>query len=327
MKVSIIVPVYNTEQYLQQCLDSIRKQSYENIEVILIDDGATDRSGEICDSYAREDARFIVIHNTNHGVSYSRNCGLKRATGEYISFIDSDDAVDEQYISRLMEAIEKYAADVSCCSMTCCYDDGRREAVHLWDTDQVFLKRKILNYAAGKEKNFVGYVWGKLYKRSVILDNGIFFDEEVHICEDSLFAYQVLSRAAMAVVIPDCLYDYRIRQNSATREAFVRPDRMQSKLRAFELALEIAEQLDNEKFTQNIYTVLFESAIVLALSLSAKNRADEIDTELLKKMKRYFRNAAKEDISMKIKLFYRVLRIHKKTALWVAKRYLEKKDQ
>jgi len=100
--VSVIIPIYNTAEYLCACLDSVMGQTYERLQIILIDDGSGDGCGAICDAYARKDGRFEVICNTHHGVSYSRNCGLDRARGKYIAFVDSDDTVCETYIERMV---------------------------------------------------------------------------------------------------------------------------------------------------------------------------------------------------------------------------------
>lgn len=327
MKVSIIVPVYNTEQYLEECLDSIQKQSYKNIEVILVDDGSKDQSGAICDRYAAADDRFVVLHNTNHGVSYSRNHGLKVATGEYICFVDSDDMVDENYVQFLLDAAQKYQADVVCCSMVRFYEDGQREEVHLWEKDRCFSTNEIFDYAAGKEKTFVGYVWGKIYTARIIKENGIVFDENIQICEDSLFAYQVLSASTTNVVIPQMLYVYRIRQGSATTDALKRPDHIRSKLYAFEAALSIAQRVGNEKFEKNIYTVLFETSVALCLSSSAAERPQLMNAQYLKKMRKYYAESLRKRISLKLKLFYYLLRINKRLALFAAKQYLEKKNK
>ena len=116
-KVSIIVPIYNVELYLRKCLDSIINQSYSNLEIILIDDGSTDRSGEICDEYSKLDNRIIVIHNNNKGVSYSRNYGIRLSTGKYILFIDSDDTVDKNYVYYLLMGNKDDKYDIVYCGI------------------------------------------------------------------------------------------------------------------------------------------------------------------------------------------------------------------
>ena len=114
-KISIIVPVYQAEKYISKCIESIVNQTYKNLEIILIDDGSTDRSGEICDEYGKKDNRIVVVHNKNKGVSVARNCGLDIATGDYITFVDSDDYIDLQMYSEMMKVVEKYSCDVVMC--------------------------------------------------------------------------------------------------------------------------------------------------------------------------------------------------------------------
>ena len=111
-KISIIVPVYQAEKYISKCIESIVNQTYKNLEIILVDDGSTDRSGEICDEYGKKDNRIVVVHNKNKGVSVARNCGLDIATGDYITFVDSDDYIDLQMYSEMMKVVEKYSCDV-----------------------------------------------------------------------------------------------------------------------------------------------------------------------------------------------------------------------
>ena len=113
--ISVIVPVYNAEQYLKFCVDGLIRQTYENLEIILVDDGSTDRSGEMCDTYAAEDSRVLVIHKKNGGQSEARNFGLDQASGEFIAFADSDDEVSEDYISYLYQLITNCDADISVC--------------------------------------------------------------------------------------------------------------------------------------------------------------------------------------------------------------------
>lgn len=109
--ISIIVPIFNVENYLAECIESIQKQTYKNLEIILIDDGSTDQSGEICEHYARNDRRIMVIHQKNNGVVAARKCGLKRARGRYIGFVDGDDYINLDMYERLIQDIENTGAD------------------------------------------------------------------------------------------------------------------------------------------------------------------------------------------------------------------------
>ena len=120
--VSVIVPVYQVEKYLRHCVQSIIEQSYENLEIILVDDGSTDRSGMICDQLAHGDERIRVFHKSNGGLSDARNFGVKQSSGAYIAFIDSDDAITSNYISYLYDLVKRHNADIACCDYQKIYD-------------------------------------------------------------------------------------------------------------------------------------------------------------------------------------------------------------
>ena len=117
-KVSVIIPVYNVEKYLQRCVTSVTEQSYSNLEIILVDDGSVDKSGAICDDFAKKDKRIRVIHKENEGLGLTRNVGIKVATGNYICFIDSDDYIAREYIETIYSDLKKSSADVCYCGHT-----------------------------------------------------------------------------------------------------------------------------------------------------------------------------------------------------------------
>ena len=122
--ISVIIPVYNVSQYLPRCIESVINQTYQNLEIILVDDGATDDSGVICDDYARKDPRIRVVHKENGGLSSARNAGIQIARGEYLTFIDSDDYVDRDYTEFLYELVCQYSAKMAIFSHTVFYDNG-----------------------------------------------------------------------------------------------------------------------------------------------------------------------------------------------------------
>ena len=125
-KISVIVPIYNADKYLQICLDSIISQTYNNLQIILIDDGSTDESPKICDIYAERDSRFKVIHQENHGAVYARNIGIDNAEGKYITFVDADDWIEFNMIEQLYESLKKYDVDASMCGR---FEDTGRTSV------------------------------------------------------------------------------------------------------------------------------------------------------------------------------------------------------
>ena len=122
--ISVIVPVYNVEKYLDKCINSLINQSYNNLEIILIDDGSTDNCGEICDKYALKDNRIKVIHKKNEGLSAARNLGISISKGDYIIFIDSDDWVDKEILLKLLNLIKKYNSDIAVCDYLLTYDEN-----------------------------------------------------------------------------------------------------------------------------------------------------------------------------------------------------------
>ena len=128
-KVSVVIPVYNVEDYLAECVDSVLAQDYSNIEIILVDDGATDNSGKMCDDYKSKNANIVVVHKVNGGLSSARNAGTEVATGDYIAFLDSDDWISKDYISYQMKLVEKYNADIVAVRHQAVWNDRAPEAI------------------------------------------------------------------------------------------------------------------------------------------------------------------------------------------------------
>lgn len=167
--VSIIVPVYNVEAYLDRCLSSIISQTYHNIEVILVDDGSTDQSGELCDQYQKQDSRIRVIHKENGGLSDARNAGIQISGGSYIAFIDSDDYVREEYIGRMMEEAERTDCDVVICGYSKKHASGESfDYIALPDTYEGRQIQK--NFYDGKPSpEMFDVAWNKLYRKTLLM--------------------------------------------------------------------------------------------------------------------------------------------------------------
>lgn len=222
MKASIIVPVYNVEDVLERCIDSILSQKYADFELILIDDGSTDKSGEICDRYGREDARVEVYHIANSGVSEARNVGISKAKGEYITFIDSDDYVDATFLENLID--EDY--DFVRISYSIVDENGSYK-------DNAISKEEVYNRISNSDiihllKN--GYLNGavcKLYRRSVIESNRIAFDKKINFGEDTLFTVEYLLHIDSVVCkscVGYCRVDYTTRSTLSNGYSFERID-------------------------------------------------------------------------------------------------------
>ncbi|SCM83669.1 Glycosyl transferase [uncultured Sporomusa sp.] len=201
MSVSIVVPIYNTEAYLKRCIGSIINQSYLDIEVLLVDDGSTDSSGIICDDYAAVDGRVRVIHKANGGEASARNAGLIQATGQYIMFCDSDDALPLYAIERFMKAMDESAADMAVGAYIektndpSSRDFATRYCLAHYET--YTNTQAIISILSGKEgpgqiSHALSAVNGSLFKRSIIFDNHILFDEKFVIGNDTLFVADYL---------------------------------------------------------------------------------------------------------------------------------------
>ncbi len=216
--INIIVPVYNTEKYIRKCLDSIINQTYRNLEIILVDDGSTDSSGDICDEYAQIDARIKVIHKENGGVSSARNAGLDICTaeGDFVAFVDSDDWLELNMYEILLEQIHLYNADIATCKISIEYSDNSR-IVHKK------LKSNICFSAQDKEALIKNFLNRKIYTSSANdkLYNIKLFSEirfpANQFYEDNYLVLEILLRAKKIVVGYDSFYHYRQNNNSITR--------------------------------------------------------------------------------------------------------------
>lgn len=217
--ISVIVPVYKVEQYLRSCLDSLVKQTYKNIEVILVDDGSPDNSGVICDEFAQLDNRFLVIHKENGGLSDARNEGIKHATGQFVVFVDSDDFVSDNFVEYLYNLINENDADIGICDLLHCFPNQKN----------VFEKESFkATYSAEEaicemlyQKSFLVAACGKIFPREYFSDiqfpYGIVF-------EDSAIMYRLLDRAKKVVYGNAKLYGYMHREDSITTKAFSERD-------------------------------------------------------------------------------------------------------
>jgi len=214
-KVSIIIPVFNVQKYLKRNIESVLHQTYHNLEIIYINDGSTDSSGDILEYYRRLDPRIKVIHNSNHGVSFSRNCGLDHATGEYVIFIDGDDYVETDYVEYLISLIINSKCNVAISSQhffdnqtlqTVKLDMKIRSAISI--IDDIYLNKI---YMA---------VWNKIYSLDFIKQNGIRFNETLWYAEGMHFNVQILSLIDKIAVGNKKVYHYITNPNSAMRKSF-----------------------------------------------------------------------------------------------------------
>ena len=216
--ISVIVPVYNVAPYLERCVESLINQAYPCMEIILIDDGSTDNSGQIADVLANEYSNVIVIHQKNEGVSAARNAGLRRSTGDYIGFVDPDDFVDRDMYAYLYEQIQKHNADIAACTWVNEYEDNTPVSV-LNGTNAIFSAEEAVTYDL-----FYGMfiTCNKLFSRKTCYN--VFYDEKVINGEDRIFDVQALLKAERVVYVNKPFYHYCHRTNSAGTKKFTPKD-------------------------------------------------------------------------------------------------------
>ena len=207
-KISVIVPVYKVEPYLRKCLDSIVNQTYQNLEIILVDDGSPDSCGAICDEYTAKDQRILVIHQPNGGLSAARNAGLDIATGECIGFVDSDDWVEPKMFEALLWGLETAGADIAVCGRYEEYKD-RRVAID-WPENQAMNCEEALEELLHNER-LQNLVWDKLYRRELF--EGIRFPEGKTF-EDIAVMYRLFLRSEKVLCVPGAMYHYLQRPDS-----------------------------------------------------------------------------------------------------------------
>ena len=216
--ISIIIPVYNVEQYLDDCIRSVQTQTYQNIEIILVDDGSTDQSGSMCDTYAGLDDRIRVIHQPNQGLSAARNTGFAASEGAYIALVDSDDVISPIYIQTLYDMLKNHNADIAACEYT--QNEEELDTQYILDHDKAYKidAPTMLRQWHGKRKRVETVAWNKLYKREILesMSPEIFPTGKTH--EDVYTSHLFVEKASGIVITDRKLYYYRKRDNSISRK-------------------------------------------------------------------------------------------------------------
>ncbi|WP_158735766.1 glycosyltransferase family 2 protein [Alteribacillus sp. YIM 98480] len=215
-KITIIIPIYNSEDYLAECLKSVIEQTYKNLEILLINDGSTDKSWEICKYYSDRDNRIIFIDKPNGGVSSSRNCGLKYATGDYVGFVDSDDYLEKDMYERLLCATKNYNADIAECGFYITDSAKKIQKKYKLENNIIYGNYEC-SYNYVTKKNTTNYNWNKLYRRSLF--NGIRFPH-LDYSEDYVVNVKVHYKCNKKISISGCYYNYRLNGQSAVNREF-----------------------------------------------------------------------------------------------------------
>lgn len=207
--ISVIIPVYNVKNYLEECIKSIINQTYKNFEVIIVDDGSTDGSAKICDYYANLDRRINCIHIENAGVSNARNIGINNSKGDYIAFCDSDDKYSPDFLLEMISTAERTKADIVICSYY--YSNNGINRAITKQKESQFISREELFEKIFINNEIGGFVWNKIFKKSII-DN-IRFDTDLKICEDTDFLCSITQKGCKMYYLSKPLYYYSVREN------------------------------------------------------------------------------------------------------------------
>ena len=208
IKISIVIPIFNSKHTLSTCIDSVLSQTYTDFEILLIDDGSTDETGFYCDKYAEKDSRIHVVHQENGGPSKARNAGLETATGQYACFMDSDDFLENEALETIVSYIKKYNPSIIK------YGYKKKQpseeiVVSCGKPEFITEKWEMLDRTEGTQ--YCGFVWNSAFRKDCISD--IRFREDFKWCEDHLFSYECFRKAKSMLLIPDVLYVYNIHDN------------------------------------------------------------------------------------------------------------------
>ncbi len=280
--VSIIVPVYKVENYLNRCVDSILEQTYENLEIILVDDGSPDNCGKICDEYSKKDKRIKVIHKENGGLASARNAGIKVATGNFISFVDSDDWVDKNFIKNLHNALTTEDSDMSACLF--CRIKGSVGERKDFD-EKIKIINENLYYHILTENSYAGYATNKLFKSEIIKNNNLLFDEKIFNGEDFPFSLEYTKYVNKVSFIKQDLYYYFFRETSIMQTISLSP-RFLTILYAREKALEFLSINASEYYDMCKASYLSMLIKVKYLAMSDKIKYIDIYKDVQGKLKK-----------------------------------------
>lgn len=292
-KVSIIIPVYNIAPYLERCLESVKCQTYKDLQIIIIDDGSTDQTGLIADSFAEKDKRFHVIHKENRGVSAARKTGLEQAVGEYIGFVDGDDYIEPEMYEKLVGLAVEYDADIAHCGYQMVFPD-RVDLYH--GTKQLKVQDTYTGVKDLLEGTLIepGLV-NKIYRHKLLED--VEYNENIVINEDLLLNYFLFHRSEKAVFTDVPYYHYMVRKNSASTS-----DWNEHKIKDPVYVLETMYERENEKELKKIIInrYIYQMVrLIIFQSDKGKTELQKYQMEFEQKLKKVLKQTSKKEISRK----------------------------
>ena len=263
-KVSVIIPIYNAEKYLRRCVDSVLKQDFEDFELLLVDDGSKDLSGNICDEYAKQDARVRVIHKENSGVSDSRNLAISKARGEYLQFMDSDDWITPDATGLLVRSAMENDCDLVIADF---YRVIGERLAHKGDIREegVMSREEFALQMMEKPADFYyGVLWNKLYRRDIIKNNGLSMDKDISWCEDFIFNMEYIRHVKNVYVLRVPVYYYVKTPGSLASQGTSISKTIRMKKMVFkcynDFYKDVFEEEDYEKIRLQVYRFLIDAA-------------------------------------------------------------------
>ena len=218
MLISLVIPVYNVSEYLNRLLDTAVSQTYKNLEIILVDDGSTDTTGNICDDYARKDSRIKVIHTPNRGVADARNAGIDASNGSYIVFADGDDYLAEDYVEYLYSLCSSHDADAACCAWTLNDNGTLRKCSYRKNEPGSYIGNHEAMRALLTTRLLSSSMWGKIFRKELFAE--VRFPEGTDYYEDDATMYRLISKAESVVLGGEAKYFYTLRQDSMIHRSF-----------------------------------------------------------------------------------------------------------
>ena len=257
-EISVIVPVYNVEKYIPRCLDSLLGQTFDNIEILLVDDGSKDSSGDICDEYAARDERIKVFHKQNGGVSSARNTGLDNASGKYVMFCDPDDYAEPTWCEKLHEAIEESGGFFACCGYN--QINISKNTSRIITINSEFDRPNNISLLSLYISNLTYPVWNKIYNKELIYYNNMRYDETISIGEDLIFVLNYLKIKINDIsFIPNPLYNYHTDITGSLTKAKIIPKQWELSCRIYD---EIKNTLDIYKFDFLKYYKIYYNRLI-----------------------------------------------------------------
>lgn len=298
--ISIIIPAYNIENYIAKCLDSLLNQTYKNLEIIVVDDGSGDNTGNVIDNYEAKYGNIKVIHKKNAGVSAARNSGIEVASGDYIGFVDGDDTVDEEMFDMLINNAIKYDADISHCGYKMVFpsrtDYYYNTGIFIEQDNELGLKDLLIGSRVEPG------LWNKIYKKELF--NDIKVDESIKINEDLLVNYYLFKKAKKSIFYDKCFYNYTIRKGSAATSKV----NINKIIDPVKVRREILEDLEKDS---DLYNIAYEKYIMSLVGICR-----DVQIRKNKEYKSYI-DDAKKSLRYEINNIIKNKAISKKTKLMV----------